>query len=94
MTVKTLLNSLDSAELTEWMAFDSLEAIGENRADLRAGIIASTVANYGARELKKPARASDFMPYIVRDDEEQKPVLLSDKDKQSALIMKLVFNRG
>lgn len=92
MTVKTLLASLDSNELTEWQAFDTLEAIGEARADLRAGIIASTVANHGSRDIKKPYRASDFMPYLP-EREEEKPVLLKDKDAQSALIMKLVFNR-
>jgi hypothetical protein len=94
MTVRTLLNSLDSAELTEWMAFESLEAFGDSRADLRMGILASTVANYGGRELKQHAKPADFMPYLQRDEVEEKPVLLADKDKQSALIMKLVFNRG
>lgn len=94
MTVRTLLNSLDSAELTEWMAFETLEAFGDTRADLRMGILASTVANYGNRDLKQAAKPIDFMPYVKRAEEEEKPVLLADKEKQSALIMKLVFNRG
>lgn len=92
MTVRQLLASLDSSELTEWMAFDSIEAIGETRADLRAGIVAAATANHGSRNIPKPYKASDFMPYLKQPEE--KPVLLNDKEKQSALIMKLAFNRG
>lgn len=92
MTVRQLLGSLDSAELTEWMAYDRLETIGEARADLRAGIIASAVANHGAREIKRPYKAIDFMPFLDRDEE--KPILIPDKEKQSALILSLVFNRS
>lgn len=76
------------------MAFETLEAIGDSRADLRAGIIASAVANHGSREIKQAYKPSDFMPYLHRNEEEAKPILLSDKEQQSALIMKLVFNRG
>jgi hypothetical protein len=92
MTVRQLLQSLDSQELTEWIAFDRIEAIGEAREDLRAGIVASTIANFGYRQLQKPAMPSDFMPYLER--EEAKPVLLDDPDQQSALILKMVFNKG
>ena len=85
------MQSLDSHELTEWMAFDAIEAFGEARADLRAGIVASAVANFGTRSLQKPAMPSDFMPYLER--EEEKPVLLDDPNQQSALILKMVFNK-
>jgi hypothetical protein len=68
-----------------------LEAIGEARADLRAGIIASAVANHGSRLIPKPYKASDFMPYL--EHEEEKPLSFSDPNKQSDAILRLVFNR-
>jgi hypothetical protein len=92
MTVRQLLGSLDSSEFTEWMAYDRIETIGEARADLRAGIIASATANHGSRELKRPYKAIDFMPFL--DREEAKPILIPDKEKQSALILSMVFNRS
>ncbi len=47
--------------VAEWIAYNQLEPIGEERADLRAGIIASTVANVH-RGKRKAFKASDFMP--------------------------------
>ncbi len=64
MTVEELLHRISSRELAEWMAFYSLEPFGEERADLRAAIIATTVAN-AARDPKRrrrPFRPADFMP--------------------------------
>lgn len=87
-----MLESMDSAEFTEWMAFDRLETIGDARADLHAGIVASAVANHGSRELKKPYTPADYMPFLDKPEEE-KPVLLPDKEAQSALILSLVFNK-
>ena len=45
MTVAELLSRTTSRELSEWMVYYELEPFGEERADLRAGIVASTVAN-------------------------------------------------
>lgn len=87
-----LLRELDSAELTEWMAYEQMEPFGETRADLRAGIVASTVANHGMAELKRPARPSDYMPFIEKQDSSQ-PVLLDDPDKQSQLILETMFGK-
>lgn len=85
-----LLGELSSAELTEWMAYEQLEPFGETRADLRAGIVASTVANHGMAELKRPARPSDYMPFMEKA-EPAGPVLLQDAEKQSALILATMF---
>jgi hypothetical protein len=91
MTVKQLLASLDSRELTEWAAFDAIETIGEARADLRAGIVASAAANHGYRDIPKPYKPADFMPFLEHD--EDKPVLMRNRNEQSALILRMVFNR-
>lgn len=83
--------SMDSAEFTEWMAFDRLETIGDARADLHAGIVAAAVANHGSRDIKKPYTPADYMPFLERPDDE--PVLLPDAEAQSALILQMVFNK-
>lgn len=52
----------------EWLAYFRLDPWGESRADLRAAIVASTVANAMAR--KKGGghfKPEDFMPYLERD---------------------------
>lgn len=63
MTVGQLLASMSAREFTEWMAFDSLEPFGDQRADLRAGIVAATVVNSNPWRKKgsRAARPSDFM---------------------------------
>ena len=62
MPVAEMLARMSAHELTEWMIFDSIEPIGEPRADLRAGIIASLVWNANWTAKKTPF---DFMPYAA-----------------------------
>ncbi|MBK3333557.1 hypothetical protein GA845_00735 [Burkholderia pseudomallei] len=52
---------------------------------MRAGIIASTVANYGGRDIRVPRKPSDFMPLL--EHEEEKPLLLDDPNAQAELIL-------
>src|SRR5690606_27802860 len=64
MTVGELLQRMSSRELSEWMAFFSLEPWGTEVEDWRAAMIAATVAN-GYRDPKrrrKPYEPKDFMP--------------------------------
>ncbi|MBA7515235.1 hypothetical protein ES705_07274 [subsurface metagenome] len=59
---------LDSFEFAEWLAYYQLEPFGEERSDLRAGIITSAIANAN-RDPKKRSRAytpGDFMPDFGR----------------------------
>ena len=53
---------MDAREFAEWMAYYELDPFGEERADLRAGIIASTFANANLGKGRKPYAPSDFMP--------------------------------
>lgn len=85
--MQQMLATMGSSELSEWMAFDSLEPFGERRADLRAGIVASTVANSGMRPPRNPARAIDFMPFMEPDA----PVKLADPVAHGNLIAKTLF---
>ena len=57
-----MLSRMSARELAEWRAFDAVEPIGEPRADLRAGIIASLVWNANWTSRKTPF---DFMPYAA-----------------------------
>jgi hypothetical protein len=70
MTVRELLARANSRELSEWMAFASLEPFGDARGDLQAAIVASTVANT-ARDPKKrrrPFAPADFVPDFDRPE--------------------------
>ena len=60
-----LLARVSSRELTEWMAFASLEPFGPLQDDSRAGVIAATVANVH-RDPKKgrPLRPEQFFPSL------------------------------
>jgi len=76
MTVRELLARIDSRELSEWMAFFRLEPWGTEVEDLRAGIVAATVANANRdpKKQRKPYRPQDFMPQWDRQrSEEQTP---------------------
>ena len=64
MTVREMLARIDSLELSEWMAYASIEPIGEKRQDLRFAMLACTIANLikGAVGGKgKPSKMDDFM---------------------------------
>lgn len=66
--MRELHASLDAHELVEWMSFDRLEPIGGTAADLRAGIIAATIANSTPRKSgSKPLAPEDFMPARQRE---------------------------
>lgn len=66
-------------EFAQWIAYHGMEPWGEERADLRAGIIAATIANVN-RGGGKAASPHDFMPDFdpqpkVQSLEEQKAVM-------------------
>ncbi len=62
--VDALLASLSSRQISEWMAYFALEPFGEERADLRAALIACLIANANRDEKKRPTpfRVEEFMP--------------------------------
>lgn len=53
----------DSREFAEWLAFYRIDPFGEQRADLRNGILAALVANAMRRSGQQPAKPEDFMPF-------------------------------
>ncbi len=65
-----MLAEMTSAQFAEWMAYAQLEPWGEERADLRAGIIASTQANVMRGKKGKPFKPQDFMPTFEPENED------------------------
>lgn len=65
-SVRELTETMDSDEFCLWVAEFELNPWDEQRADLRAGVVASTIANYAGRSRKEntePAKPIDYMPY-------------------------------
>jgi hypothetical protein len=59
------MGEMSSAELSTWMAFEAIDgAIGSQRADLRAGIVAATIANCHRSSKSAAFKPHDFMPYF------------------------------
>ena len=57
-----MTTQLTSKQFGEWIAYQNIEPFGEWRDDLRAGIMASTVANSVRAKGQQAAKPSDFMP--------------------------------
>ena len=90
--MRQLLETIDSAELTEWLAYDQIEPFGPQREDLRTGLVCSTVANFSMSPPKKPHKPSDYMLFAdSRGASKSKPVLLADPRAQSDLIRQAIF---
>jgi len=64
MSVDNVMSKVNSAQFSEWKAYARIEPFGEERADLRAGIIAATIANVMSAKGKNYT-AGDFMPDFV-----------------------------
>ena len=85
MTVRELLERIDSRELSEWTAFFEIEPWGTEVDDWRAGLVASTIANVNRdpKKQKKPFQPKDFM---LERDKEPTPTQ-SPEDHQKILGM-------
>jgi hypothetical protein len=68
MSVKRAQQEIDSAEFSEWLAYNTLNPFGDERRDFRAAMIASTTANVQGNK----TTIDDFMPVFDADPEEAK----------------------
>lgn len=69
-----MLAQMPWSQFRTWLAYRRINPFGEQRGDLRSGIIASTIANCHRDPKRKPTpfRPSDFMyqsETVVEDDE-------------------------
>lgn len=62
--VDALLARLSSRQISEWMAYYTLDPFGEERADLRAAMICALLANINRdpEKRKEAYTAEEFMP--------------------------------
>ncbi len=86
MSPGEVLDKHSSRELSEWAAYLQIEPQGEERADLRAGIVASTIANANRKKGTKAFKPSDFMPKFDKE-EQQAP----EQQKAAAEALALAF---
>ncbi|QEZ47183.1 phage tail assembly protein T [Cupriavidus oxalaticus] len=80
------------------MAFYQLEPWGSHFDDMRAGVVASTIANIYRDRKKQPDAFSnlDFIPWNEhhRDRRMAEPILLDDPEAQSRLIDQMMFPKA
>ena len=60
--VPILAKIMSSSDITEAMAFERIHPFGEDRADIRCGIITSTIANINRKSGSRPYKIHDFIP--------------------------------
>jgi hypothetical protein len=64
MTVAEMMHRMTSAELSGWLAFSSVEPIGDDREDFRMAMLCSLIANVN-RDPAKRAEPFTPMDFIV-----------------------------
>ncbi|MGC9260919.1 MAG: phage tail assembly protein T [Phycisphaerae bacterium] len=84
MTVRRMLSEMDSRELTEWIAFHSLEPIGYARGDVQAAIVAHTIACAGGANVG----LDDFIPDWGDKPEESE----DERDERIAAAVRAAFS--
>lgn len=82
---------MDSAEFTEWRAFERLEPFSELQGDLRAGQVVAMLHNIHRKPNSDPLTAADFFPALDYGRAKPEPVLLDDPKAQADLIRRAVF---
>lgn len=87
MTVADLDSRLSSAELTEWMAFESVTGpLGRRRQDIQAATIAATIANANRGKGGRKFKLSDFLiPYGTSDRKSPEQMLSAIKSMNKAM---------
>ena len=62
-TRSELLREMSSAELSEWMAYYSIDPFGDERADLRQAFTSAAVCNAFRGKNQRTIKPSEFMPF-------------------------------
>jgi len=65
-TVGELLDTMDSRELSEWMAFASLEPLDGDRGDIHAAQVCSVLANQWRGKESEAGRSCGLYSGLVR----------------------------
>jgi len=57
-----MLANMPSRLFNEWIAYDRVDPFGSWRDDIRAGVVASTIANVNRVKKTDPYTPNDFVP--------------------------------
>ena len=85
---------MDSHELSEWMAHYTIEPFGEERADLRMGIICSATIAPHIEQGKQAPKPEDFIPDFGADEQAAAPKPRPLSGKVGAHAAKRIFRHG
>ena len=78
-----MLEEMTWGQFMGWVTYSEVEPFGEERADLRAGIIASIIANVNRDPKKgKAYQPTDFMPKFGKVGKAGKPLTSVDEWKK------------
>lgn len=88
MTVRELERRMSAGEFHDWLVYYAQEPFGEDRADLRAGIVASTIANVHRGKGGKAFSPRDFMPYAAQAESE---TIIPQSPEHEALLVESVI---
>ncbi len=64
------LSQMSSREYSEWIAFASVEPIGEARKDLRTAQLCAMLVNVNRAKNQKAATVADYMPRFWKEDDQ------------------------
>ncbi|MFM2465147.1 hypothetical protein P0D87_16005 [Paraburkholderia sp. RL17-368-BIF-A] len=84
------MRDISSVEFAHWMAYYNIEPFGDPIADVRMGMVASTMANIH-RDPKRPAfEPADFIPWS-NNRRNTEPIVFDDPKDQAKFVALSVF---
>ena len=86
-TVAQLLSEISSRELTEWVAFNNISPIGEERGDARQAFTTAAIVNAFRGKNSQPAKPAHFMPWTKTHRKRQTVKQQMGVAKQAAAIL-------
>ncbi|WP_438391078.1 phage tail assembly protein T [Caballeronia sp. DA-9] len=84
------MRDISSVEFTHWMAYYNIEPFGERIADVRMGMIASTMANIHRDPKQQAFEPSDFTPWAGKKRGAE-PIVFEDPKDQARFVALALF---
>lgn len=83
--VDAMLDEMTPEELTEWLAYWSLEPFGPIEEWTRSAMVCATTYN-ASGNAKRPAKVEDFMPEYKWQEDDDSKAAARDADAQQAML--------
>lgn len=91
LPVRVMLSQMSALDIAEYQALESIDGpMGEMRADLRAGIVASALVNHSMSPPKTPTKPLDFMPFARKT---RPPIQLGNAVEHAKLLAQSLFGK-